>query len=191
MRKAGCAVALALAVSASVLFQSSTASATTVTYNFTGTLQFTGAQVTGFFDYNPVTQSVYLLDFSFSLPAALPHPVNPPSSYLLNPSDAFGYQTGSFYYWYTYSLSNPYFTELALDLSTGTNGLLTMTGGDVVQYPNISGSNADFADLFLLSESSVTATPIPPAFTLFVGGLGLLGLICFRKKQIQLAGGAV
>lgn len=183
MRKAGCTAALALMVGALVFSGSSVAFATTVKYDFNGTLQFSGATVTGFFNYDPATHSVYNLDFSFSLPTVLPHPVEPPSSYVLSPSDAIGYQTGSHYYWYNYSLSDPYFTQVALDMSSGPGGILTMTGGDLVQYPNVGGANADFGDIFLLSKSSLTATPIPSTLALFIGGLGLLGLVCLRKTQ--------
>jgi len=151
-----------------------TASATPVTYDFTGTLVGSGATVTGFFGYDAATNSIDGLDFSFTLPTVLPHPVTEPSNYVLDPSNGATFQpNASEYIWFTPSNIAPFGVEVILDLSPGAGGILTPTGGSVIQFANDAAGSLVFSADFLSGATTLTLAPVPGP----IAGAGLPGIV--------------
>jgi hypothetical protein len=179
-----------LALLAFALFEinATPASASTIVYDFTGTLVLGGGTVTGDFTWNTTSQTIST--FSFSLPNTI-QPVTPPSNYTLNNSDGtYTYDSVVGFSFYTPSFSIPYFTSLDLDMTILSNGLLQLgSGGGLMQFPNVDGEDANF-DAFFTSDN-LTATPLPPALPLFATGFGSLGLLGWRRKRKGLGRGLI
>ena len=67
-----------------------------------------------------------------------------------------------------------------LDASASTDGIVTL------QIDLLSGGYAAFDNLIIASsdvEGDVSAVPVPAALPLFAGGLGLLGLMGWRRRR--------
>lgn len=164
----------AVALSLAILSGGCGVACASTVYDFSGSLGSLGS-VTGTFTYN--TSNDTISSFSFNLPT-LPYPVSTITSnngYVADISSTI----------FQFQEYGSYDEFLTLEFSSLPGSVI---GGGLTQYPNESGSQADFASVFS-TGSAVAATPIPPSWTLFFGSLLVFGAFCRRimpKAQMPL-----
>jgi hypothetical protein len=73
-------------------------------------------------------------------------------------------------------------TALGFDQTVGTNQFHMPAGGNL-EYSFEQYDGPEYYTTGLVTDPPVSATPLPAAFSLFAGGLGLLGLFGRRKKR--------